>query len=70
MAMFAARMVEDGVIKMGGAELGRAILKLVPSVDCNLMNPFFRLSNDSTKGSLGPVHIVDDEVEVKRKMRG
>ena len=39
MAMFAARMVKDGVIKMGGAELGRAILKLVPSVDCNRMNP-------------------------------
>ena len=43
MAMFAARMVEDGVIKIGGAELGRAILKVVPSVDCNLWNVFFRL---------------------------
>ena len=43
MAMFAARMVEDGVIKIGGAELGRAILKLVPSVDCNLRNVFFIL---------------------------
>ena len=43
MAMFAARMVEDGVIKIGGAELGQAILKLVPSVDCNLWNVFFKL---------------------------
>ena len=43
MAMFAARMVEDGVMKMGGAGLGRAILKLVPSVDCNLRNVFFGL---------------------------
>ena len=43
MAMFAARMAEDGVIKIGGAELGRAILKLVPSMDCNLRNAFFRL---------------------------
>ena len=67
MAMFAARMVEDGVIKMGGAELGRAILKLVPSVVCNLVNP--KLSNGSTKRSLGRVHIVDDEMEVKRKIR-
>ena len=43
MAMFAARMVEDGVVEIGRAELGRAILKLVPSVDCNLRNVFFRL---------------------------
>ena len=33
MAMFAARMVEDGVIKIGGAELGRAILMLAQSAD-------------------------------------
>ena len=48
MAMSAARMVEDGVIKVGRAELGRAILMLVPSADSgfgesNLMNAFFRL---------------------------
>ena len=43
MAMFFVWMVEDGVIKIGGAELGRAILKLVPSVDCNLRNVFFIL---------------------------
>ena len=70
MAMFAERMVEDGVIKIGGAELGRAISKVVPPVDCNLWNVFFRLQTDSTKGSLGRVHIADDEMEVKRKMRG
>jgi hypothetical protein len=45
MAMSAARMVEDGV---GRAELGRAILMLVPAADsgigeCNLVNAFFRL---------------------------
>ena len=33
MGMFAARMVEDGVIKIGGAELGRAILMLAQSAD-------------------------------------
>ena len=33
------------------------------------MNGFFRLWNGSTKGLLGRVHIVDDEMEVKRKMR-
>ena len=33
------------------------------------MNGFLRLWNGSTKGSLGRVHIVDDEMEVKRKMR-
>ena len=33
------------------------------------MNGFFRLWNGSTKGSLGRVHVVDDEMEVKRKMR-
>ena len=32
------------------------------------MNGFLRLWNGSTKGSLGRVHIVDDEMEVKRKM--
>ena len=32
------------------------------------MNAFFRLKNGSTKGSLGRVHIVDDEMEVQRKM--
>ena len=46
--MSAARMVEDGVIKVGGAEPGRAILMLAPSADsgigeCSLMNAFFRL---------------------------
>ena len=43
MAMFAAQMAKDGVIKIGWAELGRAILKLVPYVDCNLRNVLFRL---------------------------
>ena len=43
MALFAAGMVEDGVIEIGGAGLARAILKLVPSVDCNLRNVFFIL---------------------------
>jgi len=48
MAMSAAGMVGDGVIKMGGAELGRAILRLLPSADSgigksNLVNDFFRL---------------------------
>ena len=59
---------------MGGAELGRAILKLVSPAnsgvgESNLVNAFFRLKNGSTKGSLGRVHIVDDKVEVERKMR-
>ena len=74
MAMFAAQMVEDGVIKIGGAELGRARLMLVSPAnsgvgESNLVNAFFRLKNGSTKGSLGRVHIVDDEMEVERKMR-
>ena len=43
MAMFPARMVEDGVVEIGGAELGPAILMLVLSMDCNLMNAFFKL---------------------------
>ena len=67
MAMSAARIVEDGVIKVG-AELGRAVLMLVPFADsgigeCNLVNA------GSTKGSLGKLHIVDNEMEVERKMR-
>ena len=33
MAMSATRMVEDGVIKVGGAELGRAISMLLPSTE-------------------------------------
>ena len=64
MAMSAARIVEDGVIKVG-AELGRAVLMLVPFADsgigeCNLVNA------GSTKGSLGKLHIVDNEMEVER----
>jgi len=48
MAMSTAQMVEDGVIKMGRAQLGRAILMLLPSADSgigksNLVNDFFRL---------------------------
>ena len=43
MAMFTAQMVEDGVIKIGRAELWRAIVRLVPSMNCNLKNAFFRL---------------------------
>ena len=34
----------------------------------NLINSLFRLKNGSTKGSPGRVHIVDDEMEVERKM--
>ena len=61
-------------MKIGGAELRRAILKLVSPAnsgvgESNLVNAFFRLKNGSTKGSLGRVHIVDDKVEVERKMR-
>ena len=37
--------------------------------ESNLVNAFFRLKNGSTKGSLGRVHIVDDEMEVERKRR-
>ena len=37
--------------------------------ESNLANDFFRLKNGSMKGSLGRVHIVDDEMEVERKMR-
>ena len=37
--------------------------------ESNLANAFFRLKNGSTKESLGRVHIVDDEMEVERKMR-
>ena len=37
--------------------------------ESNLVNAFFKLKNGSTKGSLGRVHIVDDEMEVERKMR-
>ena len=59
---------------MGGAELGQAISMLMsptnPGVgESNLVNAFFRLKNGSTKKSLGRVHIVDDEMEVERKMR-
>ena len=48
MAMSAARMVEDGLIKVSEAELGRAILMPVQSADSgigesSLMNAFFRL---------------------------
>ena len=46
--MSGARMVKNGVIKVGGAELGRAILMLVLSADSGigestLVNAFFRL---------------------------
>ena len=37
--------------------------------ESNLVNAFFKLKNGSTKGSLGRVHIVDDEMEVERKTR-
>ena len=71
--MSAAWMVEDGVIKIGTVELGRAISMLPPSDsgtgEYNLVNAFFRLKKGSTKGSLGRVHIVDDEMDVERKMR-
>jgi hypothetical protein len=48
MAISAARMVDDEVIKVGGAELGRAILMLMPFVgsgigESSLMNALFRL---------------------------
>ena len=48
MAMFAAQMVKDGVIKVGWAELGRATLTVLPSEDSsigknNFVNAFFRL---------------------------
>jgi hypothetical protein len=48
MAMSATWMVEDGVIKVGGAVQGRAILMLLPSTDSgigesSLVNAFFRL---------------------------
>ena len=48
MAMSAAQMVEDGVIKVGGAELRQGILMLVPSGESgigesSLVNDFFRL---------------------------
>jgi hypothetical protein len=50
MAVSAAGIVEDGVIKLGGAELGRAILRLalvtfgdLGSGECNLVNPSSRL---------------------------
>ena len=67
MAMSTARTVEDGVIKVG-AELGRAVLMLAPFADsgigeCNLVNA------GSTNGSLGKLHIVDNEMEVERKIR-
>ena len=46
------------------------VLPTNPGVgESNLANAFFRLKNGSTKGSLGRVHIVDDEMEVERKMR-
>ena len=70
--MSAAWMVEG---KIGGAELGQAILMLIASADSaigesTLVNPVSRLWSGSTKGSLGTAHIVDDEMEVERKMRG
>ena len=73
MAVSATGMVEDGVIKIGVADLGQAILMRVPSADSgigksNLVNAFFRLYNGSTKGSLARVHIADDEMEVEGKM--
>ena len=37
--------------------------------ESDLVKPFSRLKNGSTKGSLGRVHIVDDEMEAERKMR-
>ena len=37
--------------------------------ESNLVKAFFKLKNSSTKGSLGRVHIVNDEMEVERKMR-
>ena len=36
--------------------------------ESNLVKAFFKLKNGSTKGSLGRVHIVDDEMEVERKI--
>ena len=61
-------------MKIGGAELRRAILKLVSPAnsgvgESNLVKAFFKLKNGSTKGSLGRVHIVDDEMDVESKMR-
>ena len=48
MAMSSAQMVEDGLIRIGGAELGRAILTPALFADSgigesSLMNAFFRL---------------------------
>ena len=48
MAIFTAGMVEDSATKIGGAELGRAMLMLVPPANSgtgvsNLVNVFFRL---------------------------
>ena len=69
-AMSAARMV----IKIGGAELGRAILMLVLSVDSGIgensfMIFFFQDVKGFNEGSVSRVHTVNDEMEVERKMR-
>ena len=73
MAVSATGMVKDGVIKIGVADLGQAILMQVPSADSgigesNLVNAFFRLYNRLTKGSLARVHIADNKMEVEGKM--
>ena len=54
-AMSTAWMVEDGVIKMGGSELGRAKSLLAISADGgvrerDLVIAFFRLENGLRKG--------------------
>jgi hypothetical protein len=59
MAMSAARMVEDGVIKVGGAELGRAILMLLPSADSGNLR-FRRFS----RGSMGSDMVVQKRVSM------
>ena len=71
-AVSAAGMVEDRVIKMGGAELGRARLMPVTFPDWgidkgNLVNPFSGPNSDLGKGSLVGVHIVDAKMKVGRK---
>ena len=72
MAMSAAQMVNDEVIKVGGAELGRAILMLVPSAVSGIGQCSFMYAFSDCKifdeGSLGRVHVVDGEMEVERKM--
>jgi hypothetical protein len=55
MAISAARMVEDGVVKMGRSELGRAKSLVVMSAERaigerDLVIAFFRLQNGLRKG--------------------